>query len=583
LSVTDVISTDKTGTLTQNTMTIKEIVLSENKVSVSGDGWIPEGLFFIDHKKINPSKISNLNKLIQASVVCSNAKLVVLDDQKKQYEIKGDPTEGAMTVLGAKANFRRNSKSLNIIDETPFNQDLKYKQVAVLLENKKEIFISGAPENVIDLCASKLTSDGKKEMTDADRKYIYDQISNLSQKAMRIIGLAYKDYGDGKTKNMIFLGLVAMSDPPRIGVKEAIAKAKLAGIRIIMKTGDFKGTAIAIAKEVGIIDPKNQNPNYPEALTGEELFSLPQEKFEEMIENVSVFARLTPKMKLDILETLQKRGHCVAMTGDGVNDALALKKADIGISMGLRGTDVARESSDIVLADDNFASIINAIEEGRVVYQNTMQTSSFLVTTNFAEHAIIIISMLFGLPLPLTASQILWLNLVTDGVANIPLAIEPSHGDLLLHPPRKKDENILSKSMVPFMITIVLSMIVLTFLVYLFLLPQGLDKARTGAFTIMAMCQIFNIFNMRSLDKSLFKIGLFSNKGTIYAFIISLTLQTIVIYHPFLQKIFNFDYISYQDFFIIVILSSFILWIGEIYKMFVSRNTSKVALPSLVV
>lgn len=583
LSVTDIISTDKTGTLTQNTMTIKEIVLPSKHIFVTGSGWTPKGSFLLEDKIIKIDKYYDLKKIIQAAVLCSKATLIVLNKNKNYYEVKGDPTEGAMTVLGIKAGIRKSDKSFDIIDETPFDQNLKYKKVTLIFGKKKEMFLSGAPEKVLALCTKQLVDDRIVEIKQSDRQNILDQINNLSQKAMRIIGLACKDHDHEKDEKMTFIGLLAMSDPPRIGVKDAISKAKLAGIRIIMKTGDFKGTAIAIAKEVGIIDPQKQNPHYPEALTGEELFSLSQEEFEEMVENVSVFARLTPKMKLDILETLQKRGHCVAMTGDGVNDALALKKADIGISMGLRGTDVARESSDIVLADDNFASLIDAIEEGRVVYKNTMQTSSFLVTTNFAEHAIIIISMLFGLPLPLTASQILWLNLVTDGVSNIPLALEPSHGDVLFHPPRKKEENILSPKMIPFMITIVSTMILLSFYVYLFLLPQGLEKARTGAFTIMAMCQVFNILNMRSLDKSIFKIGIFSNKNIIYAFVISLFLQTLVIYHPFLQKIFKFDYINYQDYLVIIFLSSFILWVGEFYKIIVNRNTSKVALPSFVV
>lgn len=562
LSITDVIATDKTGTLTQNTMTIKEIILSKQKFQVTGNGWEPKGDFLMENKVINPKKFPDLLKIIQASVVCSKAKLINLNNNKNNYEIKGDPTEGALTVLGYKAGFSKDDDYLKIIDETPFDQELKYKKVMASLHGKKETFFSGAPENILKL-------------TGGNHQHVLDQINELSKKAMRVIGLACQKEN---SKKIVFIGLVAMSDPPREGVKDAILKAQNAGIRVIMKTGDFKGTAIAIAKEVGIIDENKKNNNYPEALTGEELFSLPQEKFEEMIENVSVFARLTPKMKLDILETLQKKGHCVAMTGDGVNDALALKKADIGIAMGLRGTDVARESSDIVLADDNFASLVNAIEEGRVVYKNTRQTSLFLVSTNFGEHFIIIISMLFGLPLPLTASQILWLNLVTDSVANIPLAVEPSHGDVLNNPPHKKNENILSRKLIFLMMTIVLTMAITTFMVYIHFLPFGINKARTGAFTIMAMCQVFNMFNMRSIDRSVFKIGFFTNKLVIYAFLASLVLQTIVIYNPFLQRVFRFEHLSIAEFINIIILSSSVLWVGEIYKSIKNLNYSKIKL-----
>ncbi len=569
LSVTDVIATDKTGTLTQNTMTIKEIAFPNYHVDVSGIGWIPRGNFSIKNKKIKTQNFFDLSKIIKASAICNHARLVNLNN-KNNYEIKGDPTEGALTVLAYKAGFSRNHESLKIIDELPFDQELRYKKVISSFNGKKETFVSGAPEDVFKICSHHLEGKQIKKNNKNYHSHLSSQIDELSQKGMRIIGLAYKKYEQKdnlkKPSNMIFIGLVAMSDPPRVGVKDAIFKAKNAGIRIIMKTGDFKGTAIAIAKEIGIIDTNQQNNNYPEALTGEELFALPQDKFEEMIENVSVFARLTPKMKLDILEVLQKKGHCVAMTGDGVNDALALKKADIGISMGLKGTDVARESSDIVLTDDNFASLVNAIEEGRVVFKNTKQSSAFLITTSFAEDVSIIISMLMGLPLPLTASQLLWLNLVTDGVTNIPLAIEKNHGFVLNQKPNKKDENILCRNMVPFMSVIVLSMTILTLLVYKYMLPFGLDKARTGAFTVMAMCQVFNLFNMRSLELSVFKIGFFSNKSVIYSVIISLILQAFVIYNPFLQNVFKFGHLSLSEFGIIIALSSLVVFVGEIYK-----------------
>ena len=346
---------------------------------------------------------------------------------------------------------------------------------------------------------------------------------------------------------------------------KAIAKAKKAGIRVIMKTGDHKDTAVAIAKEIGMIGEKTKS-KCPEVLTEQELLKLSEEEFEETIKHVSIFARLTPAMKLRIVETLQKQGHIVAMTGDGINDAPALKRADIGVAMGVIGTDVARESSAIVLADDNFASIVNAIEEGRTVFTNTRQASSFLITTNFAESVSIITTMLLGLPLPLLPTQLLWLNLVTDGVTDVALAAEPSHEDVLEEPPRKAKENILSKEIIPFILIMAGIMVIFTLIIFNAYLPSGIEKARTGAFTVMALTQLFNVFNMRSLKRSIFKIGLFSNKFIVASLIASVFLLAMVLYVPFFQGVFQFVPLGLLEILIIILLSSLVLWLGELYK-----------------
>jgi Ca2+-transporting ATPase len=302
------------------------------------------------------------------------------------------------------------------------------------------------------------------------------------------------------------------------------------------------------------------------ALTEQELLNLSEKEFEDAVKHVSIFARLTPNMKLNIVETLQKQGHVVAMSGDGVNDAPALKKADIGIAMGVIGTDVARESSDIVLADDNFASIVSAIEEGRTVFTNTRQASLFLVTTNFAEHITIISTLLLGFPLPLLPTQILWLNLVTDGVSDIALATEPSHDHALEEGRRSPAENILSKETIVYVLIMASVMFILTVTVFRFFLPVGVEKARTGAFAIMAFTQLFNVLNMRSLKKSIFKVGFFSNKYIVASLTASVVLLAIVLYVPFFRGVFKFARLSLPELISIVLLSSLVFWVGEIYK-----------------
>jgi Ca2+-transporting ATPase len=380
-----------------------------------------------------------------------------------------------------------------------------------------------------------------------------------------------------------------MMDPPRPEVNEAIAKAQKAGIRVIMKTGDHKDTAVAIAKEIGLIEIESaggetlsakteetglkekmivseKRVKYPLALTEQELLNLSEKEFEDAVKHVSIFARLTPNMKLRIVETLQKQGHIVAMSGDGVNDAPALKKADIGIAMGVIGTDIARESSDIVLADDNFASIISAIEEGRTVFTNTRQASLFLVTTNFAEDISIISTLLLGLPLPLLPTQLLWLNLVTDGVSDVALATEPSHDHGLEESRKSAAENILSKETIVFVLIMAVAMVVLTLSVFRFFLPSGIEKARTGAFTVMAFTQLFNVLNMRSLKKSIFKVGFLTNKFIVASLSISVVLLAMVLYVPFFQVVFQFASLSLIELGFIILLSSFVFWLGELYK-----------------
>jgi len=573
LGVATIISTDKTGTITQNSMEVKKIILSESNFSVTGDGWAPIGKFFQDKKPINPLKNPLLKKFLHIATICNKGNLLRKDGD---YEIVGDPTEVSLLVLGKKAGLDKKNIKEKIIDDLSFSSDLRFRVTLVEIENQKQIYSVGAFENLLKKSSYLLKGNKKINLDSQSKEYFFNEAEKLAKKGMRVLALAYKDVSsDIKSaskelvENLVFVGLVGMKDPPRKGIKEAIEKAKKAGIRIIMKTGDHEETALAIAHEIGLVKGNAK------ALTETELQKLTDKEFNEAVKKIDVFARVTPRMKAKILKTLQEQGEIVAMTGDGVNDAPALKGADIGISMGIIGTDVARESSEIVLADDNFVSIVNAIEEGRIVFQNVRQTSFFLITANVAEQLTIISSLALGMPLPLMPMQVLYLNLVTNTFNGVALAAEPGHNDVLSQPPRNKKERILNKEIIAFLILMAGLMVFGTIPLFQHFLPQGINKARTAAFVSMSMFQLFNVFNMRSLKKSLFKIGVFSNKWIILALIGSFLLMIGIIYLPWISTIFQFVPLSFREFGLIILLSSSVLFAGEFYKIIKSKFNKK--------
>ncbi len=571
LGIVDLIATDKTGTLTENTMNVEEIFLpGEPVIKVTGSGWKPFGDFMQERGKIFPLENPQLSKLLHISSVCNNSSL------NDDYTIIGDPTEAALVVLAEKAGLARRELKESRMDDLPFNPELKYRaslSVLVEEERRKEIYVVGAPEAVLEHSSHVMRNGVRMEKNSENKGEILEKVDGMTGKAMRVLALAYRpaapesvSLSEDMVTELTFVGIVGMIDPPRPEVRLAIAKAMRAGIRVIMTTGDHRGTALAIAKEIGLASGG-------ETLTERELLDMSKKEFGEAVRTVNVFARLTPGMKLKIAETLQNQGHVVAMTGDGVNDAPALKKSDIGISMGIIGTDVARESSEIILADDNFATIVNAIEEGRIVFENVRKASFFLVTTNFAEHMTFLSALLLFRNLVLLPTQILWLNLVTDGVTGVSLAMEPGHGDVLEGRPRKPKEDILSREIVPFLLLMMSIMVILTIAVFSFFLPH-MEKARTGAFVIMSLTQLFNLLNMRSLDKSVFRIGLLSNRYSAGALLLSAGFLFLVVYVPFFQEIFNFVPLSPVELASAIALSSLVLWAGELYKFIVNKRPS---------
>ena len=594
LGVVNIIAVDKTGTLTQNIMNAENVVLlDQEEIKITGDSWKPRGEFIQKGKVFFPLENSQLKKLLHICSIGNGARLIKEDGKKESYKIIGDPTEGALVVLAEKAGIKKEIllEKEKIVDEMPFSSELKYAAYLVELpeEKEKQIYLVGAPEAILKACTlGKGKGEKERILEEKEKKEILKKIEGLAKKGLRVLALAYKKVppttekmSEDLIKDFIFVGMVGMKDPLRPEAKESIAKAKRAGIRVIMKTGDHKETALAIAKEVGLITGEEKG-KYPLVLTEKDLEKLSEKEFNEVVDNVPIFARLTPQMKLRLLESLQKKGHIVAMTGDGVNDALALKRADVGIAMGEIGTDVARESSDMVLVDDNFASIINAVEEGRKVFTNVRQASFFLITTSFAEIVTLIISLIIGVYLwkepilILLPAAIIFMNLVTDGFADVALAAEPRHEDVLDRPPRKKEENIISRESLPFLGLMVIIMATLTIFIFkVFLAENCLEKARAGAFAVMAITQLFNAFNMRSLAQSVFKIGFFSNKFLVIGLAISFLLIVSALFIEPIAVRFGFAILNLSEFLIILLLSSSVFWLGELYKYFKRKKSKK--------
>ncbi|MFN4122778.1 MAG: cation-translocating P-type ATPase [Flavobacteriales bacterium] len=577
LGAVTTILTDKTGTLTQNTLTVRRVASADGNIwEVGGEGWIPVGNFTRNGKVVEPEQEEELRMLMLIAGISNNSE-IKHDQDKERYQLIGDPTEGALLVMARKSGFL---KGLHLhdskLDDFPFNSDLKMRATLAIIEGKKYLMVVGAPEKVLKHSLHYNTKDNQSRLIDdAKKKQIRDQIETWSDDAMRVIALAIKELPDSVAEideqdfnDLCFVGITGMIDPPRPDAREAVMKCRSAGIRVIMATGDHIKTGIAIARATGIID---EHDNDVKACTEAQLLELDEKEFEQVVKTTNVFARLTPQMKLRIAETLQRQGELIAMTGDGVNDAPALKKADVGVAMGIMGTDVARDASKVVLADDNFATIVNAIEEGRIVFKNARQTSFFLLTTNFAEIITLVTSIIAGLPLPLTATQILWLNLVTDGVGDKALATERKHGDVLKEKPVKRNEAILNKEIVPFLLINAVVMTILTLAAFKYFLPESEEKARSAAFITMAFCQLYNIFNMRSIRQSMFTIGFFSNKYVNIALIVSIVIQVMIVEIPFFERLFKFDPISFTEFVSMAALASFVLIFGEILKFFKRR------------
>ncbi|KUP07054.1 ATPase [Bacillus coahuilensis p1.1.43] len=559
LGCASVICSDKTGTLTQNKMTVTTIWTSGKSYTVSGNGYEPEGNFYEGEEKFAPSDHINIQRLLQYGMICNHASIHYQDDH---YVLEGDPTEGAMMVAAMKAGFRKPNvlKEYKILKEFPFDSSRKMMSMIVEHRGKRLLVTKGAPDVLIQKSDSILWDGKKKFLSKSDEVEVNLMIERLGSQALRTIAVAYreihesaKEYTEDEVeKDFTFIGLQGMMDPPRQEVEGAIKECKEAGIKTVMITGDHMITAKAIARNLGILHDGDR------VMDGKSLSLLDKNELDEMIEDITVFARVTPEHKLTIVKSLQRKGHIVAMTGDGVNDAPAIKSADIGIAMGITGTDVAKEASSLVLMDDHFATIKTAIMEGRNIYENIRKFIRYLLASNVGEILVMLFAMLLALPLPLVPIQILWVNLVTDGLPAMALGLDQPEGNVMKQKPRHPREGVFARGLGwkvisrGFLIGVVtLAAFMLAYSKY----PDQLIYAQTVAFATLVTAQLIHVFDCRS-EVSVLSRNPFENKYLVWAVVSSFVLMFVVIYTPFLQPIFHTVPIKLMDWLMIIGLSS---------------------------
>jgi Ca2+-transporting ATPase len=587
LGATTAICTDKTGTLTTNQMTVQRVLAGGRMIQVTGVGYAPEGRFEYGGEEMEVPPASAVGLTLRAAALCSDAHLVRHElESEYQWEIRGDPTEGALVVAAAKAGVNKEVLEVDYrrVDEVPFGADAKYMATFhTNPEGKVDLYVKGAPEVVLAMCDTLLAAGGQRGLSGLEVEEILNANARMASDALRVLAIAYQTIdpqavdstkeklGTGRIE-LVFLGLVGMIDPPRPEVEDAVARCKTAGIRVIMATGDHQLTGEAIARRVGILGEGRG------VLSGADLEQMSDEVLDEAIQNTDVFARASPRHKYRIVESLRRVGHVVAMTGDGINDAPALEASHIGVAMGITGTDVTRETADIVLTDDNFASIVNAVEEGRVVFQNIRKVVKFLINTNIGEDLTILTSLLLFSEgkLIITPVQILWVNLVTDGLLDITIAMEPQEADVMHQPPRKPNEPIINREILFNVSFVAAFMAIGTLSIFAWANSAGnLRRAQTLAFTTMAMFQVFNSLNCRSRRLSVFKLGLFRNRYLIAAISLSILLQLLANRLPFLETALGTEALSLSDWAIILLVTSSIFVADEVRKLARSKRQDR--------
>lgn len=570
LGSTTVICSDKTGTITRNEMTVRKLWADGQIIEVSGEGYEPEGEIQKEGHQLSNELTDNLVRFFEIGVLCNNARLKQEDGR---WKVKGNPSEGALLVLAIKAGLDIEQKinEWPRLAEIPFSGEKKY--MATLHKHQSDkgyvIMVKGAPERILEFC-SRILKDGRMvELSDEIKKEVIKINEDFASQELRVMAAAFKEISPGGEKlepaqveeGLVFAGLWGMVDPPREESIQAVREARGAGIRPVMITGDHAFTALAIAHQVGIAEDG-------EALTAQDVENKNKSELAIATLKSGVIARVTPSHKLKITEALKDHGHIVAMTGDGVNDAPALKGADIGIAMGQAGTEVAKEASDMILTDDNFATIVHAIEEGRVIFNNLRRVVFFLLATNLGEIITLVTVLVMGLNLPLTAVMILWINLVTDGACTVPLGIEPRHDDVLKVPPRKPTEFIINREMLMRMGILTPVMAAGTIFMFVTAGQNGsLPYARTMAFTTLAAFQWFQALNARSSSRSVFSVGLFSNRWLLLGIGAAIILQLLAVQTAFGRVIFGTVGISLKDWMLVLAVSSSIFIVDEIAKL----------------
>ena len=569
LGAATIICSDKTGTITKNEMTITDIFFDDQVIRVSGSGYEPKGNLYVGHKQISPKK---LELLMRIGYLCNNAQLV---EKQGRFEVIGDPTEGSLIVLGEKCSLDKAylHNHFPLIEELPF--DSERKRMTVIVRNKirkrTEAYVKGAPELLLRVCDRVVEKGRVRRLTRSDREKLLRVYNSFAERALRVLAIAYRELPETKRytvknveRSLVFVGLVGMIDPPRQEVKHAVAQCQEAGIRVMIITGDHAVTTEAIAREIGLLKGGDL------VLTGDDLNRMGDDELEEKIENVRIIARALPIQKSRVVDALKKKGHVVAMTGDGVNDAPALKKADIGIAMGINGTAVAKEVSKAMLVDDNFATIVKAIREGRNIYDKMIKSAKYLLSCNAGEITSVFAAIMMRFPLPLLPLQLLLMNILTDDLPALGLGFESIEEGIMKRPPRDPKEKPISNRI--FLSIIVFGLIMGAGTLFMFSRYKdfNLSKAQTVAFTSLVMFQMFAVLSSRSLHPSLKKLNPLSNLWLLGGVLLSVAIQAGVIYWAPLQSIFGTVALSAAEWLSILSISALGFVMMELSKVFIN-------------
>ena len=567
LGQADIIAVDKTGTITKNELVVQKVFVDKKYFEVEGVGYKPRGKIKLESQIIEPLNHEDLLFAVKHAVLCANAR-VFFSEKESRWMVNGDPTEAALAVLGQKIGFHKNilEKEATAIAEMPFDYNLRYRASVREIEGKPFLAVIGAPENVLEYC-NKIRHSGKNcDLSKDEKNSLQEVFEKMSADGLRVIALGVisntsENILNKQIKGATFVGFFGMKDALRPEVADAMARATKAGVRVVMITGDHKITAMAIAREAGIYKEGD------DIITGMEMEKMSDEELSQKIKKVSVFARVSPAHKMQIIKAFKADKKTIAMTGDGVNDAPSLVSADLGVAMGMIGTEVAKEASDIVLLDDNFGSIISAIEEGRSIYRTIKKVILYLFSTSMGEVFTITSALLLGLPLPLAPSQIIWLNFVTDGFLTVALATNPHEKDLLSQKFRKPNKYLIDAVMVQRMLLMSLAMMFGALFIFRHFLAYDFIKAQTMALTALAAFQWFNAWNCRSEDKSIFRINPFSNKFLLVMTVIVVSFQFLAVYNPFFQKVLQTTAISAYDWLLCIAVAFSIVIVEEIRKI----------------
>ena len=568
------IAVDKTGTITKNELVIQQIYVEGKLFEVGGIGYEPKGDIRLGEHSIDPPNHQELLFVGKICAFCANAHAAYNPEQKR-WQVFGDPTEAALAVFAEKIGFRKDDleRESPKTGEVPFDYKTKYHATVHRVDGRALLVVVGAPEIIFGLSSQQWSEHSSHQLSTEDKKNLESIFTAMSQKGLRVLGLAVKEnmpeiISQEDIHDLVFVGFAGMKDALRLEVKDAMKRATDAGIRVVMITGDHKFTAQAIAREAGIYRMGDTT------LTGLEIDAMSDDELYKNLDRVSVFARVTPEHKLRIINGYRKRGEVVAMTGDGVNDAPSLVAADLGVAMGTIGTEVAKEASDIVLLDDNFGSIVAAIEEGRSIYKTIKKVILYLFSTSIGEALTIAGALLLGYPLPILAAQIIWLNLVTDGFLDVALAMEPKEKGLLDGHFERPKKYLIDKLMVQRMFFMALPMMIGTLFLFRNYYAVDLTKAWTISLTALAVFQWFNVWNCRHESKSIFQMNPFSNMFLVGATAIIVFLQMLAIYNPFMQKILRTTTLTFAEWMLIIPVAASIILVEEIRKFVYRRKMS---------